>query len=246
MPFRRTSFKSDKSKGFYLPKLFRTPGGGLDKGPIASLNPILWYDFSDEGSVTLSSTTITGISDKGSLKQDLVKSTTGPTQATWTNNSLTCCDWGTVAHSNYLRTSSTFSTTIAEAYIVLDSALGSVFPTFNGLITGSSWFLVGSSGGTGFFADNFSTAYVNGSSTNVYTGGVLPDINSPSLLRVGRSSGSFTANSQVFQIGMDRSYGGRGWLGLVAEVIVFSSALSVSDRDTLQNFLASKWNLTLV
>jgi hypothetical protein len=209
---------------------------------------VLWYDFADTSTITLSSTQISQITDKGSRGWTLTKSTTGPTQGTWSNG-LPCCDWGTANHSNYLRNTSTTSTSFYDVYIVLDANYGSTFPNFSGLITGttgSSWQVDGSSGGTGLFSD-FNAVYLNNGSTNVVSGGVLPGINNRSLLRLKTINELTPVTSTAgFQIGMDRTNSGRGWGGLIGEVVAFSSVLSSENRTSLQAYLARKWDLTLV
>jgi hypothetical protein len=213
---------------------------------ISDLGPVLWYDFSDAATVTVASSQITSITDKGSRGWTLTKSTTGPAQATWTNNALTCCDWGSASHSNYLRNTSTTSTSIADIFIVLDAAFGSTFPTYNGLISGTSdpVNLAGSSGAAGMFAGSFNQAFLNGSATNSYSA-VLPTINSPALMRVKNSNGSAVTLTNGFQIGMDRANSGRGWYGLIAEVVCFSSVLSDVNANNVKYALASKWSLTV-
>lgn len=215
--------------------------------PTSGLSPVLWYDFADEATVTTSGTEITAVTSKGSRNWTLTKSTTGPQYATGIN-SKKCVDWGSPGHSNFLQNTSTTSTAIAEVYFVLDANFGSTFATYNGLITGTSgagFLLLGNINGTGLYSFEFTTAFINGSASNVYSSSVLPAINSPCILRVGRSSGSFDT-TDGFQIGMDRIYNLRGWGGLMGEVIVFSTALSSTDRDSLQTWLAFKWNITLV
>ncbi len=226
-----------------------TAGTSLSN-PIINLSPVLWYDFSDALTVTLSGTTITQINDKGSKAWNLTKSTTGPVQATWTNNALKCCDWGATQHSNYLRNTTGTSTSIAEVYIVLDAAFGSTFPTYNGLIssTNDSFFVDGNQSTSGLFSSStqtFNAAYVNGSSSNSYSSGVLPTANSPALLRLARLDGSTITTNGGFQIGRDRYFSNRGWYGLIAEVVCFSTVLSSTDRTAVQNHLAGKWGLTL-
>lgn len=61
--------------------------------PTAGLSPVLWYDFSDEATVTTSGTEITAITDKGSRGWTLSKSATGPQYVTGIN-SKKCLDWG--------------------------------------------------------------------------------------------------------------------------------------------------------
>ena len=215
--------------------------------PTAGLSPVLWYDFADEATVTTSGAQITQITDKGSRNWTLSKSSTGPEYVTGIN-SKKCVDWGSPGHNNYLQNTSATSTAIAEIYFVLDGNFGSTFATYNGLATGPSaggFILLGNSGGSGLYSFNFTTAFINGSASNVYSSGALPAINDPCILRVGLSSGSFNT-ADGFQIGNDRIYGARGWGGLIGEVIVFSSVLNSTDRDSLQTWLAFKWGITLV
>jgi hypothetical protein len=221
---------------------------GTPSDPILALNPLLYFDFSDASTVTLSGSSITAIANKGSAGMNLAASGT-VVQGTW-GNGLKVADFGNQSHSNALRNTSSTVPTIAEIYIVLDADFGSTFPNFNGLVTaydGGGWTLPGSVGTSGFYPEGwFNAAYVNNGSTNVYDSGALPAINSPSLLRVKRlNSTAITNGGNGFVIGMDRQNGGRGWYGKVAAVIAFSAVLSSTDRATVQNALASKWGLTL-
>lgn len=220
---------------------------------IETFSPVIWYDFADEATVSLSGTEVTGVSDKGSRGWGLSKGTTGPQYVAGINGKQ-CIDWGTAGHQNYLRNTSTTTTSLAEVYIVLDANFGSTFPNNNGLITatGSGWLLGGdNSGGTGFWdyanlpSWLFDSAYINGSATNSYDV-VLPAINSPTLIRVTRTAGPLTATDGIC-VGNDRSgFSTRGWGGLIGEIVVFSSVLSTGDRTSVQNILAAKWGITLV
>lgn len=219
------------------------------QSPVAGLSPLFWYDFADESTVTLSGSEISTITDKGTRGWALSKSSTGPLYSDGING-LKCCNWGSAYHSNYLRNTTSTSTVIAEIYVVLDADFGSTFTGFAGLITGTSgsaWQVNGSPvggtpTGTGFDGSGgFSGAYLNGSSTNSFSAAIVPTINSASLLRI---TGSATSTSGI-QLGADRNNSGRGWSGLIGEVIVFTSTLTSGDRTTLQNYLAKKWGLTL-
>jgi hypothetical protein len=220
----------------------------LPSNPIPALSPILWYDFADEATVTTSGTQITQITDKGSRNWTLTKSSTGPEYVTGIN-SKKCVDWGSSSHGNYLRNTSTTSTDVAEMYIVLDAAFDSTFPDYNGLVSGSSGSiaLAGNSGGAGFWGGSaWDDAFVNGSATDTFAS-VLPSINSASLLRIKKADNTAAALANGFQIGQDRDNGpGRGWFGLIGEVVCFSSVLGSTDRGSVQDFLAAKWSITLV
>lgn len=223
-------------------------------GPIASLSPVLWYDFADEATVTVASSQITQVADKGSRNWTLTKSTTGPAYTSGINGRK-CVDWGAAGHLNFLRNTSTTSTAIGEIYIVLDANLGNTFPDYYGLVseTTNKYYAIGRLFASGF--DNMNEvpahnqAFINASTTNVYASGVLPAVNSPSILRLNRSDGNAYTSTNGFQIGNDRNYAAsgytRGWGGLIGEVVVFSAQLSGANRTTVLNWLSAKWGIPL-
>jgi hypothetical protein len=212
-----------------------------------SLSPVLWYDFADESTVTLSETEITAVASKGSRNWTLSKSSTGPSYST-TINGRNCSNWGNESHSNYLRNTSTDATNIAEIYSVQDSSDGSTFIAYAGLLgsyTDSPNRIIVNGFGGGFEGPfDMNRLYVNGGTSSTW-GSVWPAIGSPSLVRITKNDGDVIATDGGFQIGKDRGNAGRGWRGLIAEVICFSSVLSSTDRDALQAWLAFKWGITL-
>ena len=218
-----------------------------DNDPTPGLSPIFWYDFADETTVTTSGGEITQITDKGSANRTLTKSAFGPTYAT-TINGKKVANWGTSVNSTWLRNTSGTSFDIAELYIVADSSETSSFLNgYSSLVTGTSntdIFLIGSV--TGFEGPYglFDRVFLNGGATNRFTN-IFPEIQSPCILRAVNSAGAVTTTTSGFQIGMDRFYTGRGWRGLIAEFICFSSVLSSQDRTNLQNWLGFKWGITL-
>lgn len=224
------------------------PGGN----PIPALAPLLWYDFADVSSLTINgSNQITAVTDKGSRGWSLSSSPTPPAYTSSGINNLSSCNWGSAGHSNYLRNTSTTSTAIAEMYFVIDASFGTSFPTFNGLISGngaSTMQLTGSSGFAGFASSStngsWDAAYLNNGASNSFSS-VLPTINNATLLRVKRLNDGTVSLTDGIQLGMDRGNTGRGWSGLMGEVVIFGTVLSTADRSLLQSFLAAKWGLTL-
>ena len=246
MSIRRTLNKSSQYTGFYNPEFYQieTP----IPFDIATLSPVLWYDFSDSSTVTTSGSELTQITDKGSAGFTLAKSSTGPSYVTGING-LNCVDFGNSSHSNFLFSNDSTSINIAEFYIVLDSSFGATFPTYNGLITGydsggTAIWIIGGLSSAGLYPGSFDRAYLNGSTTDSYSS-VLPTINSPCLLRVNRVNSTSLASTFGFNIGQDRTNYPRGWYGLIGEIVVFSSVLGTTDRDNVETFLANKWGLTL-
>jgi len=218
----------------------------ISGNPIPGLSPILWYDFADESTVTTSSGQITQITDKGSLGRTLTASATGPTYAT-TINGKKVSNWGTSTHTNYLRNNSATSFTIAELYIVADSSDTSSFSAYSGLATsvsGTDIFLNGSLTGFEGPFGLVDRVFLNGGTSNRYSN-IFPEIESPCILRAVNSAGAATTSTDGFQIGMDRGNGGRGWRGLIAEVVCFSSVLGSTDRASVHSYLAAKWGITL-
>jgi len=220
----------------------------------ASLSPVLWYDFNDASKVTLSGSTITQIDDKGSRGWNLTKSPTGPTQATWTNNANKCLNWGSSgAHSNYMRNTNTTSTTIGEVYVVVDASFGGTLGSnYGGLFTGTSgsgWYMLAFGTAMTQSGTGFDRMFINGGAANRFSSiFTSPSIDSPAILRLNNSSGATFNTAEGFEIGQDRQNWDlqRGWSGLVGEYIVFSSVLSSTNRDSLQEWLAFKWGITLV
>lgn len=231
--------------------------------PIPALAPVFWYDFADPSVVTVSGpgSQISQIKDKGSRGWDLTKSSTGPTLNTWSNG-LRCCDWGSAGHGNYLRNSTSVTTNIAEAYVVLQANFGSTFADWYGLMTSISGSpdynlrVIGRGGTSGFYTvfgrGDFTSCFINNGSAIGYSSGILPGINSPCILRLARldinaaAGGTATAStSNGLQLGQDLNSTNKGWGGLMGEVLIFSSILNSTDRTNLQTFLARKWGLTL-
>jgi hypothetical protein len=213
--------------------------------PISNLNPVLWYDFSDTATVTVASSQITAVVDKGSAARNLAKSTTGPSYVDGING-LKCVDWGSSPHANFLRNTSSSSFSLAEVYIVQDASYGASYPTNNGLLgaanSESTYRVYG--GGTSLTIQGFNNSFANGSTTSASIS--LTTLNAPSLLR-------FTANTPLsvttgFLVGNETVNFSlnRGWYGLIGEIVAFGSALSTQDRDRVQASLAGKWGITLV
>jgi hypothetical protein len=229
------------------------PGGGGDPDPAptydpADLAPVLWFDFSDESTVTAADDRVVTVQDLGSHGAVLTASTTGPAYVIGINGRM-CVDFEDAASDRWLADSSTSGLAILEAYIVLQTGFGSTFPGYSGLITSvnGSQQLTGWPPTAGFYLDSnnsWDRAYVNAGGSNVHNS-VLPAINSPSLLRLDRSQGTALAMGNGFQIGRDRTFSARNWTGLIGEMICFTAALSEGDRADLQQHLANKWNLTL-
>jgi hypothetical protein len=210
---------------------------------MSSLSPVLWYDFPDETTVTVSDSRISQITNKGSAALNLTKSTTGPAYSIGING-LKCVDWGSSPHANFLRNTSATSFTLAELYIVQDSAFGGSAPNFNGLVGNANSQTVRLyASGSSITLNGYSGMFLNGSAAPSLP--FVSSLDSPSLLRLLFSSptslnAGFILGNETVNFGFNR-----GWYGLVGEVIGFSSGLSDRERSSVQLYLEAKWGLTL-
>jgi hypothetical protein len=64
------------------------------------------------------------------------------------------------------------------------------------------------------------------------------------LAAAGAASGSLTTGSTQTAIGSYRTNTGNHLNGYIAEIVVFDSALSTSDRARVEAYLAAKWGIT--
>ena len=243
----------DSASGLWVPNeqsVAKRAGIWPALGPGGGPAPVLWYDFADESTVTVASSQITAVTSKGTRAWTLTKSSTGPGYVTGIN-SLKSLDWGSSQHSNYLRSTDSTTTAIGEVYAVVDGAFGGSFSTYAGLMSGtggSSWYFLGFSGAWTAAGTNLNQVFINGSATNRVSSDPFssPSIDSPAIIRVNNSTSATFNLTDGFEIGNDRDNASRGWFGLVGEYIVYSSVLSSDQRSLVMNYLATKWNVTLV
>ena len=219
--------------------------------PIPALNPVLWYDFADEATVTTSGTEITAVTDKGSRGWTLTSPTNKPTYVTGINGKK-CLDWGaSPSHSAFMYNSDTTSTTIGEVYVVVDASFGGTASNYAGLFTSynNAWYILAIASSLENEGTGFNQLFVNGGTSNRFSGGLFtsPSIDNPAIMRINNSSSTTFNTTGGFEIGNDRGNSSlnRGWCGLIGEYIVFSSVLSSTDRATVENYLSAKWGITL-
>jgi hypothetical protein len=81
---------------------------------------------------------------------------------------------------------------------------------------------------------HYISAVYNGSTSKLYLDGVL--------IAEGNTSTSGWSNSKIL-IGAASS-SGFGWIGDIAEVMIFSGAMSTNDRQHTEKYLASKWGFS--
>ncbi len=125
---------------------------------------------------------------------------------------------------------------------------GSTFDTFNGLVTSSKTsdggiqggiLFIGNSGTSNWWppGNTYVTQFVNGVQTNV----AFPAIQNPFITRTH----SVTAvNLQGLRFGIDREITDRKWIGFISEVICYNTALSSTQRQQVEAYLADKWKVS--
>ena len=127
---------------------------------------------------------------------------------------------------------------------------GSTFTNYNGLVTssvdsdggyGGGIIFIGDSGTTNWYAigNTYTTPVLNG--TQTYT--ALPTVQNPFVVRTLSAT---AVNLRGLRFGIDRSFTDRIWQGFISEVICYNTALSTTQRQQVEAYLAYKWKLTSV
>lgn len=142
----------------------------------------------------------------------------------------------------------TGSFTPATVFAVAKYA-AATFNSYDGLVTGgaasnSEAVLVGSAASANFFnsADlGLSDAVYRLNGTSYALSAMAAPMNAWGVVDI--TSAMFTA--LTIQVGQDRNNAGRFWNGDIAEVIVYDTVLSPTDRATVENYLATKYAIAL-
>jgi hypothetical protein len=125
---------------------------------------------------------------------------------------------------------------------------GSTFNDFNGLVTscinsdggiGGGVIFIGDQGTSNWYAvgNTYTTPVLNG--TQTYT--ALPTIQSPFVVRTLSAT---AVNLRGLRFGIDRSFPTRIWQGFISEVICYNTALSSTQRQQVEAYLADKWKVS--
>ena len=226
--------------------------------PVTAGTCILWLDGSDNSTTNFtfsSGSVISTWNDKSGSGNHMTQSTVA-NQPTWVTNSLNgrgAVNTGTIGWMQ--NTTFAFPTTysiFAVAYTTgttVDNLLIRSMPGAASYLSfctksGYNFDLTGTSGGSW----NDIAAY-----------NALPKINSwciKELTNTGVGSNAITyvnGTSQTTKVGTDHTFTGISlaaindgtspWNGYIAEVLIYSSVLSDTDRKSVEGYLATKWNL---
>jgi hypothetical protein len=212
---------------------------------LADLSPVAWWDASDASTITITGGKVSQWDDKSGNGWHLSQGTAGrrPSIASGAQNGLDAMAWPTTGNDYHFTTAAgTF--TAAEIYAVMEFDGGGAFPNYNGLITNAGgaplWFI--GSVSTSLFPGDVEV-YINGNNVSNRNGNLFPEIDSPCLVRMKLTSGNFTTTSGVM-VGSDVNVTlNRGWEKHICEIIAVPSALSLTERYSLESELKDKWGI---
>lgn len=121
------------------------------------------------------------------------------------------------------------------------------FVDYDGLVTGAGAgdaevVLTGRDGQNFFFnSPAVTTDYYKNGTSFVETAMTGP-MNAFAVMSI--SSAGFQ-NPMAVQVGLDRNNAGRYWNGDVAEILAYNAVLSAGDRQAIQNYLGTKYGITI-
>lgn len=211
----------------------------------------LWLDAADPTTIGLSGSNITTWTDKSGFGRNATSQGTG---ATYSNNGLVFTGTQTLLGSNatYLHNSVNGTWTVFSVFRATNTSIGNPrILNYQGTPNGVAQFLyieggrfnsyIWSSppvqlvGSTVALNTSYLTSVVNTTSNTILY------VNGSSNAAVSHGTNTTTSNSTYwiggFDSGSDRFY------GILNELIVFSNALTSSQQQQIEGYLAWKWNL---
>ena len=205
----------------------------------------LWLDAADANTIHHSSNSVTQWDDKsGNGYHATAASGEEPTTGSSTINDKNVLTWSL---GKKMKRTTPSGANWQDVYIVGQWTGGATFDNVPGIFGGTTsansdnGIAGGNNSGAGlWFAAWTDHFYLNGSSNP--GSNVVTEMSSPFLI-------SFSQNSAVsmvgYQVGADRTNGGREWKGEFGEVIAFNAKLSDLDRKKVQTYLSQKWNVSI-
>lgn len=208
---------------------------------------VLWLDGADGASITSSSGAITAVDDKSDSNLTATASgTASPTLVADAQNGRSVMRFD--GNDSLALGSSIQYRTI---FVVAKFSGGATFNDYNGIIgdsTGSSpnngHVLNAVSGTTklGTATSNFTNAYKNGYAVAGSGGHDFSPINT---YWIGGFELPAAQTNTTSAIGLINGGAGRTWNGDIAEVIVYNTTLTESQRQSVEGYLSTKWGITV-
>jgi hypothetical protein len=214
-----------------------------------------WWDAADTATITATGSNVTQWDDKSGNARHMTNGTTSPLTGTRTQNSLNVVDftggWMTLGAnvgipdpvtmfvvyvqdstpgSPFIRSIVYASGSGGEAGLRTVSTVPQLVQQVGGtvVLTGSAI-----SNGTWTMLSARSSPGGAGSTLTLYVDGSLVDTDT--------GTGGFASSSTTLRIGEYNGSGARLLDGAVAEVIIYSAALSSGDRVLVEDYLSTKW-----
>lgn len=208
----------------------------------ADIQTAIWLDANDASTITLNGSTVSQWADKSGSLINVSQSNAAlqPTYNATALNGKPALVWPDVGNSRLMKTA--FEVNTRDVFVVAryrDGTQSTFAVELQGVFgVGSSIGLIGLAPNKWYSPSSFPQFRLNGgtqqSLTNSITALPLP----PSVLN---STAPTAAVPGIFALGNDREVGGRGWSGLISEVIVLSSIASTDTRQRIEGYLAWKW-----
>jgi hypothetical protein len=223
-----------------LKVMFAEANGTVLETPETISSLQLWLDAADSSTIAQTSNSVSQWNDKsGNGYHASAAPGQEPTTGSSSINGKNVLAWGT---SKAMSRTTPTNANWQDVYIVAQWNGGSSFSNHNGLFGGTaSKGLLGNSDspGTSVNANGwFDNFYLNGSASS--TSGVINTMSSAFIASISKDS---AVSATGYKVGFDREYSGRGWDGLIAEVLAFNSKLSDADRQKIEGYLANKWGI---
>ncbi|AEC52955.1 hypothetical protein SCRM01_007 [Synechococcus phage S-CRM01] len=217
---------------------------------ISTLSPEAWWDANDNSTISTryveddGAYYITEWNDKSGNGWNLTQPVEASQPVFFVYDGIIPIDgtlWNGIPNSLYLQ-SAPGSFTIKEFYVVCYNDID--FPINQGLFNPSdastSWFTTSADG---TFLDSPSEVYLNGNNVDNVSADVTTIMfGSTILFRVVLPAVTTVTDGVV--MGSDRIFNtDTGWSGGILELVVFSSELTVSERESLETHLMEKWRI---
>jgi hypothetical protein len=225
----------------------REEGGGFSPLDVAGCT--LWldgadaatmYDATSGGSLSADGEEVARWEDKSGAAKHVTQATGAkqPLRDATGLNGLDSLRWPDTTNDLGLYSDSSLE---ADTIFVVATFPGSTFSSvYEGLFNSKTTFIIlGSSGRLEWYPPAVAgTFYTNG----VASAAPLPALNSGAVItRKTSSSQSLTS----IAVGHERVFPSRGWRGIIAEVIVYDTPLADGDREAVENYLGTKWGITI-
>lgn len=229
-----------------------------DSPPVVEFNPLFvanltaWFDASDTSTITEASGSVSQWDDKSGNAYDLTQGTAAnqPTTGSSTINALNALDFNVDFMQNTSLSTSSGTTTMFFVLNITDNNAPQSVADVQVLTTNRHMFqpntlsnIIRFWGDSALYVnapystwgvDTIFTIQTTGSTVSIWANGVLV-MNALSLNTTGLNG---------FRVGTDASPSPY-FLGKLGEIVIYDDLVSTAERGRVENYLASKWGITI-